>query len=412
MKNITYISNKRNTIYHITYDVYITNMASKALPNFSLYEKKKQTWKKNHNNNNILTRNKTAANEYDPETTMEIPPLPKQQYLVNIRRVTYMEQVGNAKRCFRIPDVYPPSYYTRLRDDFTYFKIYHRNDQHFDITKPTLVLVHGVSMPSPTFDPIIQAIRKANPQTQILTYDLYGRGYSGRPEFVDYGNKTYVQQLKELLDDIGLKQIDLLGYSMGGSIISHFTFKHPEMVRKLIFVAPGGTYPPHNMDVYPRQAYSDALMSRNELAWKAFYATQSKRFDAYGLKDPKHLQRLKDNIVSDSKIEFYGYAYAIGASFLALFHDQDGQKRLKEIAKRNIPTICLWGTADTDVPFKGSKYLLECIPQAVLHTVEGASHSLLGENEAQTKKLGKIISDFVAHGGIAKAKNRINWAEE
>ena len=36
----------------------------------------------------------------------------------------------------------------------------------------------------------------------------------------------------------------------------------------------------------------------------------------------------------------------------------------------------------------------------------------LGENEAQTKKLGKIISDFVAHGGIAKAKNRINWAEE
>ena len=155
-----------------------------------------------------------------------------------------------------------------------------------------------------------------------------------------------------------------------------------------------------------------ALMSRNELAWKAFYATQSKRFDAYGLKDPKHLQRLKDNIVSDSKIEFYGYAYAIGASFLALFHDQDGQKRLKEIAKRNIPTICLWGTADTDVPFKGSKYLLECIPQAVLHTVEGASHSLLGENEAQTKKLGKIISDFVAHGGIAKAKNRINWAEE
>ena len=48
----------------------------------------------------------------------------------------------------------------------------------------------------------------------------------------------------------------------------------------------------------------------------------------------------------------------------------------------------------------------------MLHTVEGASHSLLGENEAQTKKLGKIISDFVAHGGIAKAKNRINWAEE
>ena len=44
-------------------------------------------------------------------------------------------------------------------------------------------------MPSPTFDPIIQVIRKANPRTQILTYDLYGRGYSGRPEFVDNGNE-------------------------------------------------------------------------------------------------------------------------------------------------------------------------------------------------------------------------------
>ena len=48
----------------------------------------------------------------------------------------------------------------------------------------------------------------------------------------------------------------------------------------------------------------------------------------------------------------------------------------------------------------------------MLHRRRGL-HSLLGENEAQTKKLGKIISDFVAHGGIAKArKNRINWAEE
>ena len=43
------------------------------------------------------------------------------------------------------------------------------------------------------------------------------------------------------------------------------------------------------------------------------------------LKDTKNLQRLKDNIVSDSTIEFYVYAYAIGASFQTLFHDQDGQ---------------------------------------------------------------------------------------
>ena len=57
----------------------------------------------------------------------------------------------------------------------------------FDITKPTLVLII-VSKPSPTFDPIIQLFIKANPRTQILTYDLYCRGYSGRPEFVDYGN--------------------------------------------------------------------------------------------------------------------------------------------------------------------------------------------------------------------------------
>ena len=74
--------------------------------------------------------------------------------------------------------------------------------------------------------------------------------------------------------------------------------------------------------------YSDARFLDNELAWKAFYVL-SKRFDAYGLKDPKHLQRLKDNIVSDSKIEWN--AYAIGASFLALFQRSGWQKRLKEI---------------------------------------------------------------------------------
>ena len=99
-----------------------------------------------------------------------------------------------------------------------------------------IVLVHGFSIPSYIWQPTKQALVEAG--YQVLTFDLYGRGYSDKPES-DYGMELYVQQLADLLNSLKIKsQVNLVGMSMGGAVVTHFTNKYPEKVNKISLLAP------------------------------------------------------------------------------------------------------------------------------------------------------------------------------
>jgi pimeloyl-ACP methyl ester carboxylesterase len=62
---------------------------------------------------------------------------------------------------------------------------------------------------------------------RVLTYDLYGRGYSDRPGG-EQDARFFIRQLEDLLEHQGVTQpVTLLGYSMGGAIGAAFAAKHP-----------------------------------------------------------------------------------------------------------------------------------------------------------------------------------------
>jgi pimeloyl-ACP methyl ester carboxylesterase len=67
-----------------------------------------------------------------------------------------------------------PGSFARLSDGFV------RYDVSGDATGGTAVLVHGFSTYSFTWDNTVHAIAAAG--HRVLRYDLYGRGYSDRPE--------------------------------------------------------------------------------------------------------------------------------------------------------------------------------------------------------------------------------------
>ncbi len=102
---------------------------------------------------------------------------------------------------------------------------------------PVVVLVHGFSVPYFIYDNTFAFLTKAG--FRVLRYDLLGRGYSDRPR-IPYNIDTFVKQLKELLDGLNLKQVNLLGLSMGGPITSAFINQYPAYVSKHILIDPAG----------------------------------------------------------------------------------------------------------------------------------------------------------------------------
>ena len=75
----------------------------------------------------------------------------------------------------------------------------------------------------------------AAPALRVIGLDLAGRGRSGwLAELSDYHLESYVEQLRQLMNHLGLSSCTLLGSSLGGSIAIRFAARYPERVRRIV----------------------------------------------------------------------------------------------------------------------------------------------------------------------------------
>ena len=73
---------------------------------------------------------------------------------------------------------------------------------------------------------------------RTLSFDLYGRGFSARPD-IEYDRSLFVSQIEELLDALDISApVHLVGLSMGGAVVAAFAADYPEKVESLVFLAP------------------------------------------------------------------------------------------------------------------------------------------------------------------------------
>ncbi|MFT2817015.1 alpha/beta fold hydrolase [Leifsonia sp. A12D58] len=68
----------------------------------------------------------------------------------------------------------------------------------------------------------------------VVTPDLRGHGRSGKPHrSADYTPTEMAADLCAVLDDAGIEQVDVIGYSMGVRVVSALTRHAPERIRRI-----------------------------------------------------------------------------------------------------------------------------------------------------------------------------------
>lgn len=120
-----------------------------------------------------------------------------------------------------------------------------------------ILLLHGGLGSINLFEP---ALPELAANRQVIAVDLHGHGRTALGErsidYVDMGNDMAV-----IIKQLGHKQVDVFGYSMGGAIALRFAVQHPEMVRRLALLSAGfaqdGFYP----EMLPMQAQVGAPMA-------------------------------------------------------------------------------------------------------------------------------------------------------
>lgn len=98
------------------------------------------------------------------------------------------------------------------------------------VAVPRLVFLHGVMGFSANWRRIARAFES---EFQVLVYDQRGHGRSFQPT-TGYGPEDYAGDLKRILDELGWREIHLVGHSMGGRVAFHFASQYPERVTRLV----------------------------------------------------------------------------------------------------------------------------------------------------------------------------------
>lgn len=106
---------------------------------------------------------------------------------------------------------------------------------------------------------------------RVLRYDVRGWGETPDPE----GEYSEHGDLKALMDHLGIKDAHILGISNGGRIAIDFAIAYPNLVKKLILVAPslGGF-------TYPEDEFMNDLSAKHEEALEAGNLEMAAEYEA------------------------------------------------------------------------------------------------------------------------------------
>ncbi len=102
--------------------------------------------------------------------------------------------------------------------------------------RDNVLCVHGLTANSRCWDRIASAL---SPDYRVLAVDLRGRGLSDKPE-KGYFVEQHVRDIHSVVEDLGLKEVHLMGHSLGAFVSLAFAARYPQKVKKLILVDAGG----------------------------------------------------------------------------------------------------------------------------------------------------------------------------
>ena len=229
---------------------------------------------------------------------------------------------------------------------------------------PTVVLIHGFSVPAFIWSPAFETIGEAG--FRVVRYDLFGRGYSDRPQG-PYGRGRFDRQLLDLIAALELgPSVDLMGLSMGGAIAVDFTDRHSDMVSSLTLIAPAGL---------PMKTLWTLRLLHVPLLGELLMATAGRRVLVSSLirdfRMPELLPALTPQYLA--QMRYRGFTRALLSTI------RHGPLRgmapaYRRVGDRNLPILLIWGREDTTVPFALSERVRAATPNAEFHAIDGGGH--------------------------------------
>ena len=245
---------------------------------------------------------------------------------------------------------------------------------HYERTGPgdgeLVVLVPGFSVPYYLWDPTVQGL--VSEGYQVIRYDLYGRGYSDRPD-AEYDLDFFVHQLSELTTTLAPGvPFHLIGLSMGGPIAASFAHQNPEQILSVSLIAPEVLLEDRSPTVSEDEIFPMNVPLLGELIVGVylvpFHLPQSQVDDFY---QPERFPDWEEKY--REQIQYKGFQRAILSTIRNLVK-MNPLEEYEKLHQTGLPTLLIWGKEDQSISYEAIVRLLQIIPETEVLFVEQTAH--------------------------------------
>lgn len=261
----------------------------------------------------------------------------------------------------------------------------------------TVLFVHGWPLSGRMFEYQVNTLASAG--IRCVTFDLPGYGLSDKP-YNGYSYAQMTEMIHELISKMGLKNVTLAGFSMGGAIAAKYASKYgAQRIKKLILI--GAACPsfiqrsgyPFGMERFQvdsliRDVETDKPAAFGDFSMLVFESPVSNAFLGWfaGITDQAAMLSARKS--------------------LEALRDEDLREDIKKI---NMPVLICHGINDRVCPFAFAEETQKLIRNARLTRFENSGHDIF---YAEKDKLNTEIALFVNQTNIVSVSSEHRHGEE
>jgi pimeloyl-ACP methyl ester carboxylesterase len=267
----------------------------------------------------------------------------------------------------------------------------------------SIVFVHEFGGDQRSWEPQVRFFAR---RYRCITFNARGYPPSEVPDDVaQYSQARAVDDIRDVMDAVGVRRAHVVGLSMGGFAALHFGLTYPERADSLV-VAAAGYGAEKQYEDYFRQVSLEVARQFEALGSEAFshtYAMAAARI-AFLLKDPRGWQEFRRMLGEHSALGSANTMRGVQAARPSIF---DLAQRL---AKMPVPTLVVVGDED-DHCLQPALFMKRVIPACGLAVMPKTGHTL---NLEEPAVFNGLLSEYLAqveHGRWLPRDPRANPAQ-
>ena len=230
-----------------------------------------------------------------------------------------------------------------------------------------LVLLHG-------FTGSITQWARVRPllaaEHRLICYDLRGHGHSDAPDdLATYTIETYVADLRELLDALGIEDCVLLGSAFGGMVALEFALTYPARVHALILA---------DTSAGPRSAeLSEAIAAYEDGIGRALAYAREHGLTEEVEREMQTIPQLRADPQRQERFHAQWQRMTLHGFLGAGTARNERPDRHHDLERLTMPVLIVAGDRDVLVP--AAEYMHAHIPRSALRLVNHAGHPAMAD---------------------------------